>query len=249
MKIYLAGTRPCGNGDEFTEIIRKEHPFLLDSFYYMNATTVAQIPYMGSFMLDSGAFTFIQNSHGEEIVWEEYIDRYADFVRKQKIALYLELDIDAVVGYDRVKLLRKRLEYQVGWQSIPVWHKNRGIDEYKRMCQEFPYVAIGGYVIKELTPKEYENFPPMIKYAHQHGAKVHGLGYTALRNLNKHRFDSVDSTTWLCGNRFGYYCWFDGKTIVKKFKPDGKRVRDPKHCGVHNFKEWIKFQKWADTHL
>ena len=252
MKIYLAGVIPCGEkkniGGGFNKVIKEHRPFILESFYYADADTERLIPYYGDFLLDSGAFTFITDksiAHN----WDEYVERYADFIKKNKVKKYFELDIDAVVGYKKVLEYRRRLEKQVGWPCIPVWHNSRGIEEYKKHCQEYSYVGIGGYVIKELTPEDYNAFPAMIDYAHKYDCKVHCLGYTKLSNLAKHHFDSVDSTAWTTGNRFGYVYYFNGKTMKKRDAPQGARLADSRKVALHNYTEWIKFQKWAEAHL
>lgn len=223
-------------------------PYILESFYYADADTERLIPYMKDFLLDSGAFTFMQNS-SSHVNWDEYIEKYADFIKRNKVEKFFELDIDSVVGYEKVLEYRRKLERLVGKPCIPVWHKSRGIKEYQRHCEEYSYISIGGYVIKEIKPSEYSNFPAMIRMAHEKDCKVHCLGYTNLANLKKHHFDSVDSTAWTTGNRFGYFYKFDGKTVKKIEAPKGKRLADPKKVALNNFNEWVKFQNYADTHL
>lgn len=249
MKIYLAGNGLWSWVDKsITGGGMGSGPYILESFFYADKETERQIPYMGDFLLDSGAFTFMQSSK-THVDWNEYIERYADFVKRNKVKKYFELDIDKVVGYDKVIEYRKRLERITGVQPIPVWHKSRGIEEYKKHCHEYPYVSIGGYVIKELKPSDYKNFPAMIRYAHQNNAKVHCLGFTRLCDLEKYHFDSVDSTAWTTGNRFGHIYKFDGRTVQKIDVPKGKRLADAKIVALHNFQEWVKFQKYAETHL
>ena len=233
----------------YDPIIKEYRPYILESFYYCDADTERLLPYFGDFMLDSGAFTFMNNMPKKEINWDEYIERYADFINRNKVNKYFELDIDKVVGYERVKEYRRILENKVNKQCIPVWHKNRGIEEFKKHCQEYPYVSIGGYVVKELTPKDYEAFPAMIKYAHLNNAKIHCLGFTKLDSLSKYHFDSVDSTAWTTGNRFGYIYKFDGVTMRKIEPPRGYRLGDSKKVALINYIEWIKFQKYAEMHL
>ena len=232
----------------YDPIIREHRPYILESFYYADADTERLLPYFGDFLLDSGAFTFMQNAK-THVQWEPYIERYADFIKRNNITKFFELDIDSVVGYDKVKEYRKRLELLTGKQSIPVWHKTRGIKEYERLCKEYPYVGIGGYVVKELSPQEYKAFPAMIEMAHKNGAKVHCLGFTRLSDLPKYHFDSVDSTAWTTGNRFGYVYRFNGKTMVKHDAPEGKRLADPRKIALINYTEWIKFQKYAEKKL
>ena len=228
------------------------HPYILESFYYADADTERLIPYMGDFLLDSGAFTFMQNSK-THVDWNEYIERYAAFIKRNKVEKYFELDIDSVVGYEKVLEYRNRLETLVGWRCIPVWHTSRGKEEFIRHCEEFPYVALGGIVGAGKGTKEYQRyhkaFPWFIKTAHEHGAKIHGLGYTSLEGLTKYHFDSVDSTAWTTGNRYGYAYRFNGKSMDKIDVPEGKQIKNAKALALNNFNEWVKFQRYAETHL
>lgn len=248
MRLFLAGVAPWRTGGGYDPLIVKHHPFILESFFYADADTERLIPYYGDFLLDSGAFTFIQ-SKGDSFDWNEYVERYADFINRNNVKKFFELDIDSIVGYETVIQLREKLERLTNCQSIPVWHKSRGIAEYKRHCEEYPYVGIGGYVIKELQPKDFEAFPAMIRIAHANNAKVHCLGFTRLSDLSKYHFDSVDSTAWTTGNRFGYLYEFNGKTMIKHNKPKDHRLADSRCVALHNYTEWIKFQKYAERSL
>lgn len=229
-------------------------PYILESFYYADAETERLIPYMGDFLLDSGAFTFCGTGKFNEKQFDEYIEKYADFIVRNKVKKYFELDVDSITGYEKVKEYRTRMERLTGVQPIPVWHISRGKEEFIRHCKEYPYVALGGYVaaIKASDPRQkaYVNsYPWFIKTAHEHGAKIHGLGYTSLEGLKKNHFDSVDSTAWTTGNRFGYIYNFNGETMTKVDVPKGHRIVKPREAALHNFTEWVKFQKYAETHL
>ena len=118
------------------------------------------------------------------------------------------------------------------------------------MCEEYPYVALGGIVTKEIPRKKYESaFPWFINTAHEHGAKIHGLGYTNIANLKKYHFDSVDSTAWLCGNRGGYLYKFNPSTEkMEQITKDGCRLKS-REGTVNNFNEWVKFSMYADMKL
>lgn len=221
---------------------------ILQSFYYCNAfTEQIIIPQARSFMLDSGAFTFF--SKGGNTDWNEYVKMLAAFINRNKVDLFFELDIDCLIGYDKVLYYRAKLEDMTGKPSIPVWHKSRGQDEFHKMCEEYNYVAIGGIVTKEIAPSEYRYFPHLIKVAHEHGAKIHGLGFTSLQGLTKYRFDSVDSTSWASGNRFGGVYKFTGRTMTQQSKSEGQRLADYKKVAYNNFQEWAKFAKYAESHL
>lgn len=240
--------RPVAERGGYDPIIREHKPYILESFYYVDADTERLLPYYGDFLLDSGAFTFMMGT-GSAHDLDGYIDRYAEFIVKNNIQKFFELDIDVVIGYPAVKEIRKKLERKTGRPCIPVWHITRGLDEYKRMCDEYEYVAIGGIVSGEIKREKYKAFPALISEAHKRGAKVHGLGFTALDWLPRCHFDSVDSTAWTTGNRFGYLYYFDGKTMKKKDVPKGHRLGDSRAAALNNYTEWIKFQKYAENRL
>ena len=220
---------------------------ILQSFYYADEWTESIIPYCKSFMLDSGAFTFF--TAGKAVNWEDYIRRYAQFITKNNVKLFFELDIDSLIGYKKVLEYRAMLESLTGRRCIPVWHKSRGKAEFIKMCKEYDYVAIGGIVSKEFSKEEHKYFPWFIETAHKHGAKIHGLGYTNLQGLTKYHFDSVDSSSWTAGNRFGHVYQFDGKTIVQHKSGSGRRLSDTGEVARINFDAWAKFSEYAETHL
>lgn len=229
--------------------IKEFNPYILESFYYVDDDTERLLPYFGDFLLDSGAFTFMQGSHNGTVNWNDYLERYADFIKRNQIQKFFELDIDSVVGYSKVLELRRQLEKLTGKPCIPVWHKSRGKEEFLKMCDEYDYVAIGGIVSKEIKSTEYGAFPYFINEAHKRKTKIHGLGFTNLEGLTKYHFDSVDSTSWTIGNRFGKIYKFNGKTMVHYDKPKGARLADSRAVALNNFVEWIKFQKYAEIML
>lgn len=243
MRLFLAGNvgNEKWNSDPNTPI--------LESFMYINETAKTVIPQLKTFLLDSGAFTFLEKGKkGKIIDWDEYVDHYAQFICDFKIDHFFELDIDALIGFDRVIELRRRLERQTNRQPIPVWHISRGIGQFKRDVCEYPYVALGGIVSGEWSAQAMQAFPWFINEAHRRGTKIHGLGYTSLSGIRRYHFDSVDSTAWTTGNRFGYLYYFNGKDMRKLNVPEGRRL-STNEAAQHNFNEWVKFSKYAETHF
>lgn len=251
MKIYLAALG-CVKNELINGAITPEDVYCLESFYAMQDWFKSFIPRFKSFLLDSGAFTFLQNAKKHDSVnWDKYIESYADFINAHDIQLFFELDIDKIIGLDKVDYYRERLEKLTGKKPIPVWHINRGKQYFIDMCKNYPYVALGGLAIREISKTKYEKaFPWFIQTAHEHNAKIHGLGYTIIEKVGKYNFDSVDSTTWTAGTRFGQIHIFENGSI-KKYNSveNGKKIRnikDAKNSNIINFKEWNKFQKYAD---
>ena len=199
-------------------------------------------------MLDSGCFTFMENSH-ITVDWKEYTYKYADFINRNNVDKFIEMDLDYIIGYERVLKLRALLESETGKKAIPVWHPSRGKEEFLTMCDNYNYVALGGIVGKKWRGTE-QYMPWFISEAHKRGAKIHGLGFTKLEKLKEYHFDSVDSTAWTCGNRFGFIYQYKGNgKIIKHSVPKGKRIKDARQAALINYAEWLKYQRWAETHL
>lgn len=255
MQVYLAGDtgawRYLDRHTDYLTPAKAKDLNVLMSFYYAlkgsDPQNIRLIPCFKNFMLDSGAFSFMQGNGGA-LNFDEYIEQYAEFIKLHSVKRFFELDIDSVVGYEKVKEYRRKLERLAGAQCIPVWHKSRGRDEFLRMCDEYQYVSIGGIVSKEIKPQEHKYFPWFIAEAHRRGIKIHGLGYVDMKGIGKYHFDSVDATNWMSGSRFGVIYQFNGKTLLHGRRPEGTRVK-PDRVSIHNFIEWQKFIKYAETHL
>lgn len=238
MKLFLAGSysRPY--------LFEHNTPlYVLESFYYVKEWQLKEMHNWKMFLLDSGAFTFMNNSTNNN--FDEYLSKYAQFIKDNDIKFFFELDIDSVVGYSKVKEMRKRLEKETGKKCIPVWHKSRGLQEWHIMCQNYSYVAIGGIVNKEITKKDYSVLRELNRIAASYGTKVHGLGFTN-NEAYKYGFYSVDSTNWLSSSRFGGVRYFDGKKMVNYPTPKNKKSVHYKTIDDFVVGEWIKYQKYLD---
>lgn len=245
MKIFLAGTEILKN---YPNELKKAK-YQLTSFYNVKEWLIPYLNNCKEYLLDSGAFSFMNSS--KTVDFDDYIKKYINFINKYDVRLFFELDLDNILGYNKTLELRKILEFETGKKCIPVWHKSRGIKEWENLCKNYNYVAIGGIVTKELKPEHYKYFPKMIKQAHSLGAKVHGLGFTSTSYFDKIRFDSVDSTTWNVGGKFGNICVFNPKTYMKqRIQPNKTKVCvKQKELMIYNWNEWIKFQNFAESYL
>lgn len=243
MKVYLAGvySRPY--------LVLEKPLYILESYFYAkNAPEFMENikKHDINFLLDSGAFSFMNKFTADFDVW---VEEYANFINKHNIDLFFELDIDSIVGLKEVENLRNKLEKLTNKQCIPVWHKSRGKDYWLKMISDYKYCAIGGIVTKEIKPNEYPFLNWFLSEAKKQNCKVHGLGYTKTTELNKYPFYSIDSTSWLSGSRFAHIYYFENGIINQRQKPKGKKMVNYKIVDKNNFNEWIKFQKYAETNL
>lgn len=222
--------------------------YILESFYYFKDWQEQLIKKCDMFVLDSGAFTFM-NSHKGKVDFTDYLDKYIAFIKKYDVRYFFELDVDVIVGYGKVREMRAALEAETGKRCIPVWHKSRGLEDFIKTAKEYDYMAIGGLVTREIKSVEYPVLSKLIKIAHDNNCKIHGLGFTNIQNLHRYHFDSVDSSSWLSGSRFGQLNTFkDGKMITTK-PPEGKKTVHYLTIDRYNLSQWLKFQQYADKYL
>jgi len=247
MKIYLAG-----HGTRHAHwVVDKFYDFYrLQSYFYINEKETKLHSKYKDFILDSGVFSYLtsKKEQAKKLDWDKYIYDYGNYVRKNKIRNYVEVDIDTVIGYDNVVLLTKKLEKIVGWQSLPVWHMNRSYEDWLRICKDYSYICFGAFITDNLKANKFPMIKKFLKDASKENCKVHGLGFTQTKLLKDYPFYSVDSTTWSAGHRFGELHNFNIDTILR-FKYPKRRIKDPYKLSRHNFYEWVKYSEYADINF
>lgn len=220
---------------------------VMGSFIYTTERVLEYFKIWDLFM-DSGAYTFAQKNKNDITDWNSYVDKYADFLKEYNIDRFLELDIDNLVGIKEVERLRKRLEQKTQKQCVPVWHDGRGEQYFHDMAKNYSYIAIGG-IASQATNKRIIGCKLYKKYgnwfadkAHEYGAKIHALGFT-VKDIHKFRFDSVDSSSWTGGGRWGTIYNFDGFSLRTVHST---RRLDTRTVTKHNLEQWILYQKYAE---
>lgn len=251
MRVFLAAVSSGGMNTAMRKqtIARSPPKYLLESFASgeKHCRYVLDIVRRENFLLDSGAFSFLNGKDIDKAGMEEYLNRYISFICKEDIPFFFEMDVDKIFGLEQVEIWRRQLEKAVGRQSIPVWHKSRGVAYWEEMCRKYSYVAIGGLAIKDISTKEYPLIKRLTNYADSKGVRVHGLGYTRIQGLENTGFYSVDSTSWLSGAIRGKqrYDFIKGQFNHKVLETEGRKINMSYLC-AHNFMEWVKFQRFLD---
>ena len=201
MKIFLSAIE---GQKEIPQIFAGKMKWNLMSYYAIRKNT-ALAEYIRDnseeILIDSGAHSF---QKGKKVDWVKYTQEFADFIKKYdrpNVIGYFEMDVDNIIGYEKVLELRKILE-NVSDKIIPVWHYNRGIDDYIQMCKDYAgkIIAITGFRGAEIRDDQY---PMFVKVAKKYGCKVHCLGMTRTEVLDKVPFDYVDSSSWLQNGVYG----------------------------------------------
>lgn len=237
MKVFLSALEAS---PEFYKIDEKidAYNFNLMSYYYLrNKKDIGKIIRNKSkeVLIDSGAHSF---QKGKKVDWVEYTKKYAQFIKefdKPNVVGYFEMDVDNIIGYDKVLELRKILE-SVSDKIIPVWHKNRGIEEFKKMCQDYSgkIIAITGFKNEDIKDNQYLMF---LKYAKKYNCKVHCLGMTRKKVLDKVPFDYVDSSSW---KQRAIYGRISGRgKVTKEFSKKKREI-----VMLENYKIGMKMQDY-----
>ena len=243
MKVFLSAlenAQTCGEvkpmAHYFVQIGLKMKWNLMSYFYIRRKRDLAFFirDHSEEVMIDSGAHSF---QKGKKVDWLEYTKEYAEFIKefdKPNVVGYFEMDVDNIIGYENVLKLRKILE-SVSDKIIPVWHKNRGIDDFKEMCKKYAgkIVAVTGFKNEDIKDHQYLMF---LKYAKKYGCKVHCLGMTRKKVLDVVPFDYVDSSSWVQQTVYG--------NIQGKGKVTREFSRQKRHVVFHqNYLAGLKMQE------
>lgn len=256
MKIFLSalenGSTCYDSGKPLSEYVVEsgvKMKYNLMSYYYLRSEKAYQ---NGCFirdnselvMIDSGAHTF---QFGKKVDFVKYTHEYAEFIKKfdrPNVVGYFEMDVDNVLGHDKVLELREILE-AASDKIIPVWHYNRGIDEYIEMCKKYAgkTISITGFKNADIRDDQYIMF---VKKAREYGCKIHCLGMTRKKILDKVPFDYTDSSSW---KQSGIYGRIDGKgKVTRTFSKEKREV-----VFLENYKKGMEMQehyhqKWRGVH-
>jgi hypothetical protein len=251
MIIYLAGFKSI----EKTYNKSTDDIYLLSSFWEHKTGKYGQYVTQDKHILDSGAFTAINDKTRKykNFDWDSYVKKYIAFIIHTKQKLFFELDIDCVVGLQKVEYYRKQIEDAVGIAPIVCWHSSRGAEYWIKSCEEYDYVALG-ITTASNTGKKIRANPKIlhwfINHAHKNKAKIHGLGFTSTPWLKELKFDSVDSTTWNVGGKFGNVVIFDKNGYpTQRYKADKNKKAKTIELNLYNFEQWVKFSKYAEQNL
>lgn len=242
MKIFLSAVEGSVAKPAIEELINNGEKLLynLMSFYYIKKSNIEHVikvrDHSEAILIDSGAHSF---QFGKKVDWTEYTKKYAEFIKefdKDNVIGYFEMDIENIIGYDKVKDLRRILE-NVSDKIIPVWHPPRGIQDFKDMCAQYAgkIIAIGGFRGTDIKDEQFLMF---LKYAKKHNCKVHCLGMTRKKVLDKVPFDYVDSSTWLTQANYGATYYPNKAKVFPKAKGEEKKKQV-----LFNYKRGMQMQK------
>lgn len=261
MRIYLSSffeepalePKKVEDKSEYISLLKDSH--ILASFAYHKDKHEEYYPYCKSLLVDSGAFTFMVKSikSGGKFNFDikSYCKKYAEFVKKNNVENFIELDIEGAYGFETYEYCLKMLQDITGKEPIYVFHKWRGLDYFKELVKKKDYICLGDVDVTTRNGAQEKYFSWFVDEAHKNNCRVHGLAFTQIDKLRHIPFDSVDSSSWTTGARFASPSRFDGHTILRY---DCKRTdeRELVHNAIvkkHDYLEWKELQKYFDTEM
>ena len=254
-KLFLSSLEQSGRFNLIPDDVIYSCKYVLFSYFYLQkvikdrhlSQILKHFNDRDRLLVDSGAFSFMNGHQVSEKKLDEYCEEYVAFINKYNIKRFVEMDIDAIFGYDKALEYRKYIEDNTQRQSIPIFHRTRGKHEFEIMVRDYEYCGLGGIAIKTISKDEYRYFHQLNEYARYYGSHMHAMGFTPTRNLNSYGFYSSDSSSWSSGTRFGTLYQYLGNKRIKAVKKMGYRISaTPAKIHTHNYIEWTKYQKAVD---
>lgn len=248
MKIFLSGVE---GGDGYPILSKmidegKKLKWNLMSFYYIQKGKVSFAEKVRDnselVLIDSGAHSF---QFGKKVNWAEYTKQYANFIKefdRPNVLGYFEMDIENIIGYDEVLKLRSILE-EVSDKIIPVWHPQRGIEDFEQMCKKYhdKIIAIGGFRGTDIKDNQFIMF---LKVAKKYNCRVHCLGMTRKQVLDTVPFDFTDSSSWIQHAIYGRISGCNKKVKKENYAQTNKKkvIRKNYELGMKMQEDYYK--KW-----
>lgn len=197
-----------------------------------------------SVMLDSGAFSLIKAWYyikgqnvfapnkralslikGKRLNW--YFRKYLKFVKKYSdlFDVYVELDLQMIVGDDKVNLWRERFKEE-GLEPVLVWH-GENIDKINQMLYYSDHFGLPW----RHPGVSYEYMMSIVRYVRKNtDGWIHWFGMTKWNDLKslilEDVLNSADSTSWLGAQRYGTVYVVDdgGKIVTLQVSPNKKNL-------------------------
>lgn len=111
MRVYLAATDGGMTKAQKEEVIKKYPPkYLLETFYKGEKTCCVAMNIVGNenFLLDSGAFSYMNGKHTTKKDMDKYVKKYIYFINQYDVKHFFEMDVDSIFGLETVEQWRKQ---------------------------------------------------------------------------------------------------------------------------------------------
>lgn len=251
-RIYLSGAESV---ELLRTLLENDSNDVLLSFFYVQKRgalphilkLLKRYPNVKVFM-DSGAKSFAKIDRGDP---QTYWRAYYEFLKQHghRFEYASEFDIDGyawnfkggyrTVSHDQIEAWRDDMHELEAVPIVPVWHPERGVEAWDALVKDsrFPHLAIAEDAVistggdariskggdARISRGEVGK---LVARAHSWNKTVHGYAAT-LTDLPITHYDTVASSTWLVGQKFGDICIFQGGNYQRIYasSKEGKKSR------------------------
>lgn len=255
MKLYISAVfENCGRKGAIHKnvetVVDLSRLHILQSYAYATEKHAEKYGLCKDFLMDSGAFTVMNNKKGKENFNPvEFTKMYGAFVKKWNVKDFIELDIDGVFGMQVYVDCLHRLQDITGREPIRVMHFWRGREYFEELTKRKEFICIGGLAgMKDIGINRTE-LQWFIDVAHKNKCRIHGLGIGDMNLVRKHDFDSVDSANWTLSLRYGTLLRFNGHELCKYAGSEGAGENEhisAQYVAERSLKEWEKLSHYID---
>jgi hypothetical protein len=218
MIIYFAGT----SKNTLPLLKKNKVKNFLISYYYSKTKWLFEKK--DNVLLDSGGFT--ARIQGVNIDVKDY----ANYINKYDVKLAINLDTNNV---EETLLNQKYLNKETNCEILPVYH----LSDYKtkehrnlveKFANEYPYFCVGGMAGGRNKASDIKIFLDYVYSKVKDKNKIHGLGLTGVKFLDRYPLYSVDSTSWIQSVQYGLTASNMDKKIVKALTHRSKKLKGTK---------------------
>lgn len=171
-----------------------------------------------SFFLDSGAhalYTFALRGKSVKdysVYYESdefwaYVDSYAKYLQEKQSVFDVAVNVDVIFQPEMSWKVQKYLEDNYKLNIIPVVHFGAEDKWLKLYMDNYEYIGLGGMgqEVSKLAYMKYgdRTFKTLCDDKGWPLRKTHGFALTSIDIMLRYPFYSVDSSTWLIGEKFG----------------------------------------------
>lgn len=144
--------------------------------------------------------------YDSETFWS-YVDKYCTYLKDNKDLFDTYVNVDVIFDPRRTRRVQRYMEEEYGLSPMPVYHFGEDLIYLKMYMDNYEYIGIGG--LGQEVPKT-----GFVRYADRifrllcddKGRplrKLHGFAMTSPELMLRYPWHSVDSTSWLVGEKFG----------------------------------------------
>lgn len=165
-------------------------------------------------IIDSGAFTAWNSGHS--ISLDDYC-RFLDSIEHLRPFNAVQLDVfgEPEATYQNLLEMRRR-----GYDVMPVFTRGDTLERLNEFYEMTNYIMFGGIVIGGQNQNYVKWF-----LENNRGRMAHWLGFVDMDFIKHYRPESVDSSSWNSGARYGNLSLYVGGGKIKNFNKNEFRTR------------------------